>query len=93
MDGLNELLGDRIASGGARCYCRGGAGCLYCAITLVNDGFKGDITVLERGQTFESRFLSRDDWTFDPHAVLEGEGGHGFNGEVTNAPPQRGSSI
>lgn len=51
---------------------------LYCASTLVNDGFKGDITVLERGQTFESRFLSRDDWTFDPHAVLEGEGGPGF---------------
>ena len=51
---------------------------LYCASTLADGGFKGDITVLERGQTFESRFLSRDDWTFDPHAVLEGEGGPGF---------------
>ena len=51
---------------------------LYCAKTLRDQGFDGAITVLERGQTFESRFLSRDDWTFDPYAVLEGEGGPGF---------------
>ena len=51
---------------------------LYCASTLADGGFDGAITVLERGQTFESRFDSSDDWEFDPHAVLEGEGGPGF---------------
>jgi uncharacterized protein len=51
---------------------------LFCAHALSRGGWPGSITVLERGPRFDQRFLSREEWRFDPAAVLCGEGGAGF---------------
>ncbi len=51
---------------------------LFCAHALASGPWPGSVTVIERGRCFDERFLSRDDWRFDPDAVLCGEGGAGF---------------
>src|SRR6266545_4640614 len=51
---------------------------LFCAQTLRGAGWQGDVVLVEQGKRFADRFLPSKEWRFDPHEVLQGEGGAGF---------------